>query len=671
MSAAKPSLRASQTGALLRMLQLQRDGAEQRQWQDPWKILVYDAYCRDIISPLLKVGDLRKQGITLHLLLDGEREAITDVPAIYFVQPTAVNVKRIGDDCARALYESYYLNFTPAVPRPLLEELAAATLESGSVSQVSRVVDQYLNFVSLEEHFFSLLLPQSYRVLHDPQTPDTAVESTIEQMVNGLFSAVVTLGAVPILRYPATGGPAQMVAEHLGRRLHDQLRAHPQLFSEGQSSGFQRPLLVICERSIDYAIMVQHAWSYCALCHDLLELKLNRVTIHEAPSEAEAASSQKTGKKKTYDLDADDAFWREHMGAAFQTVASDVDTKLGEYRQAMETINAGSKLDASDTGSLNSQTRALASFVDTQLPELQEKKRLIDAHMNIATELLGQIRARSIDSYYAIEEALMEGRSLSRDDKQTLPSLVTGDAGGTHEDRLRLLLLLTLHPGAVPSAEVQQHEESLAASGVDLRALSHLRQQLQAQLANAQALANAKRQGGDGAAEAGRGVFSNVMRLADQVGVGSVVGRGVSALAAGVKQLLPSRQETPLTRVVSALMDNRGTTPEEERHAYLDPKLGGDPEAMAGAGTGGGAASRSRNPYSHALVFVVGPGNYLEYQTLQQSAGGAAGGGAGSGAAAVLGSGHASGSGRTVTYGCSEVLTPQEFLGQMSALGGV
>ena len=43
---------------------------------------MYDAYCRDIISPLLKVGDLRKQGITLHLLLDGEREAITDVPVL-------------------------------------------------------------------------------------------------------------------------------------------------------------------------------------------------------------------------------------------------------------------------------------------------------------------------------------------------------------------------------------------------------------------------------------------------------------------------------------------------------------------------------------------------------------------------------------------------------------
>ena len=360
------SIRASQQAALLRMLELHASGQD-RTWHDPWKVLIYDAYCRDIISPLLKVGDLRKQGITLHLLLDAEREAISDVPAIYFMQPTAANVKRLGDDCAKALYESYYINFTPAVPRPLLEELAAATLKSDSVSQVSRVMDQYLNFASLEEDFFSLLLPNSYQRLNDPSTPDTLIESTIDQIVNGLFSAVVTLGAVPIIRYPATGGPAQMVAEQLGRRLHDQLRAHPQLFSEGQASGFQRPLLVLCERSLDLSAMIQHAWSYCGLCHDLLDLKLNRVTIHEA------ASDGGPKRPKTYDLDAADGFWKEHMGAAFQTVASDVDTKLSEYRTAMEQINSNSKIDASDSSGLKDTTRALASFVDTQLPELQEK----------------------------------------------------------------------------------------------------------------------------------------------------------------------------------------------------------------------------------------------------------------------------------------------------------
>ena len=199
------SIRAEQSAALLRMLDLNREAGSER-WQEPWKVLIYDAYCRDvIISPLLKVGDLRKVGITLHLSLESEREVISDVPAIYFMQPTQANVRRLGDDCARRLYESFHIHFTPAVPRPLLEELAASTIESDSVSTVSRVMDQYLNFASVEEDFFSLQLPQSYLKLmrYAPASTDSVIESTIDAMVNGLFSAVVTLGAVPILRYAA------------------------------------------------------------------------------------------------------------------------------------------------------------------------------------------------------------------------------------------------------------------------------------------------------------------------------------------------------------------------------------------------------------------------------------------------------------------------------------
>ena len=52
---------------------------------------------------------------------------------------------------------------------------------------------------------------------------DSVVEAAVEQVVTGLFSALVTLGVVPVLRYPR-GGAAQMVAELLGRRLHDQLK---------------------------------------------------------------------------------------------------------------------------------------------------------------------------------------------------------------------------------------------------------------------------------------------------------------------------------------------------------------------------------------------------------------------------------------------------------------
>ena len=68
-------------------------------------------------------------------------------------------------------------------------------------------------------------------------------------------------------------------------------------------------------------------------------------------------------------------------------------------------------------------------------------------------------------------------------------------------------------------------------------------------------------------------------------------------------------------------------------------------------------ASHSRNPYSHAIVFLVGAGNYLEYQSLRQAV--AHGGGQ---LSTAIG-------GRRVTYGCTEVLSPKEFVHELSQLG--
>jgi len=72
--------------------------------------------------------------------LHGERQAIQDVPAIYFVSPTKENVQRIARDCAAKLYDSFYLNFSSSIPRPLLEELAESTLEAGVSSRIAKAL---------------------------------------------------------------------------------------------------------------------------------------------------------------------------------------------------------------------------------------------------------------------------------------------------------------------------------------------------------------------------------------------------------------------------------------------------------------------------------------------------------------------------------------------------
>ena len=271
------SLRERQLAAISRMLNLDRDADDScLAWHDPWKVLVYDAFCRDVISPLLKVADLRKRGVTLHLLIDSDREQIADVPAVYFVRPTAANARRIASDCALALYESFHLNFTPSIPRPLLESLASQTLEAECVAHVSRVVDQYLSFASLEDDLFSLQLPRAYPALTSPASKDAELQAAVDEVVSGLFSVLVTLGVVPVLRY-SRRGPAQAVAEGLGKRLHAQLRSQATLFSGAAAAALQRPLLVLVDRTDDLGAMLQHGWSYCALCHDLLGMRCRRV----------------------------------------------------------------------------------------------------------------------------------------------------------------------------------------------------------------------------------------------------------------------------------------------------------------------------------------------------------------------------------------------------------
>ena len=111
----------------------------------------------------------------------------------------------------------------------------------------------------------------------------------------------------------------------------------------------------------------------------------------------------------------------------------------------MEEINSKGA-GGGDAADAAGATRALASTISA-LPELQEKKRLLDAHMNIATELLRQIQSRSLDSYYALEENLMDGRPLGKDDRATLAQLMTD--GGNADDRARLLMLLALYDTAV------------------------------------------------------------------------------------------------------------------------------------------------------------------------------------------------------------------------------
>jgi hypothetical protein len=125
------------------------------------------------------------------------------VPVVYLVSPTPANLQAITKDLSQSLYSPAYINFTSSIPRPLLEDWAAQTVATETSEHIAQVFDQYLNFITSEPDLFSLGMgKETYRIMNSANTTDEQLDTQVDAIVSGLFSVVVTLGSIPIIRCP-------------------------------------------------------------------------------------------------------------------------------------------------------------------------------------------------------------------------------------------------------------------------------------------------------------------------------------------------------------------------------------------------------------------------------------------------------------------------------------
>eukprot|EP00042_Codosiga_hollandica_P046501 m.490124 g.490124 ORF g.490124 m.490124 type:complete len:320 (+) comp57246_c0_seq1:97-1056(+) len=192
-----------------------------------WKVLVYDNAGRDILSPILSQAALRDLSVVAHFSISAVRTRIPDAPAVYFVMPTEANIRRICQDCESDLYGSFELNFISELPRKLLELLAAtAATAEADPPIIAKVFDVYSNFISLEENLFVMSQQQrslmSYGALNNPGAQDTEIEQMMKDIVDSLFSVLVTMSVVPIIRCSRRNA-AEDIARRLDQKLRDNL----------------------------------------------------------------------------------------------------------------------------------------------------------------------------------------------------------------------------------------------------------------------------------------------------------------------------------------------------------------------------------------------------------------------------------------------------------------
>ncbi|XP_071453689.1 protein sly1 homolog isoform X2 [Hetaerina americana] len=478
------TLKDKQIEAIKQMLNLNQPASKVVAAEPVWKILIYDRCGQDIISPLVSVKELREMGVTLHVQLHADRDSIPDVPAVYFCLPSAENLARIGQDLQNNLYDAYHLNFISPISRQRLEELAAAALQSNCVSQISKVYDQYLNFISLEDDMFTLRHqssdPISYYSINKADVADTEMESIMDTIVDSLFSVFATLGAVPYIRSPPDNAAA-MVAEKLDKKLRENLGdTRNNLFimdaTKGSQFRYKRPLLIILDRNMDMATPLHHTWTYQALAHDVLDLTLNRVVVEETMGRPPSGSGSIRAKTRACDLDSRDKFWVAHKGSPFPTVAEAIQEELEQYRSSEEEVKmlkASMGLDnESDAAfSMVSETTAKLTSAVNSLPQLMEKKRLIDMHTTIATAILNHIKTRRLDTFFEFEEKIMSKATL---DKSIMEMLSDTDSS-TPEDKMRLFLVFYICAPSVSEAEFDRYAAALQNAGCDLSPLNYIK----------------------------------------------------------------------------------------------------------------------------------------------------------------------------------------------------
>lgn len=280
---------------------------------------------------------------------------------------------------------------------------------------------------------------------------------------------------MPIIRCPK-GAAAEMIAAKLDRKLRDHiLNSKDNLFSApsgrvSAASPSSRPVLIILDRNVDLIPMLSHSWTYQSLVHDVLQMKLNRITV-ETPVDEENPTKGTT--KKAYDLTSNDFFWTKNASVPFPQVAEDIDAELMRYKDDASEITK--KTGASSIEDLQNDTSASAQHLKaaiTLLPELRERKAVLDMHMNILAGVLTGIKNRQLDNFFQLEENIM------KQTKAQMLEVLNDDAKGkVPMDKLRLFIIWFLSTEQeVSRAEMEKFEESLKTAGADTTSLAYIKQ---------------------------------------------------------------------------------------------------------------------------------------------------------------------------------------------------
>lgn len=631
------SLRDRQISVLQKMLHLNKEGSADltlasKSEEIIWKVLVLDTKSRAILSSVLRVNDLLKCGITVHALITSNRASLPDVPVIYFIEPTIENILVVIDDLNQDKYDSFYINFTSLINRELLEEFAKKVSISGKSQKIKQVFDQYLDYIVTEPNLFSLNLPQIFTQFNSSNTSEDKIHGLVDVIANGLLSTIISMDIVPVIR-AQQNGPAEFVAQQLDLKLREYL-SNTRGSTTATSSIQQRPVLILLDRNFDLTSMFSHSWIYQCMVSDVFQLQRNTIKLVKYDGEQSTI--------KNYDVDPKDFFWNKYSQLPFPDVVENADAELNAYKNDAKEVTNKTGISSLDDIDPNANATTNIQQAVEKLPELTARKATLDMHMDILSSLINELQAKNLDKYFEIEQNAMDPKVLN----EFLELLVVESERDNSEDKLRTFVILTLLVDLTPEyiSKVKSIFQ-LKYPQVDLSSFDYIvKFKENSKLANLSSLNGTSNNFTNQASQMNStallsGLSSKLYGLTE-----GKISEGLTSIATKIKNFIPEKKLLPITTIVEAIMDPTNASQQSvqltDEYLFLDPKS-----------RGGHSKPPKRQSYQESLVFIVGGGNYLEYQNLEQWA---------SDPNKVA---------KKVIYGSTDIISATDFLQECSILG--
>ncbi|RLN66336.1 hypothetical protein BBJ29_002598 [Phytophthora kernoviae] len=391
-----------------------------------WVVMVVDDEATQTLTQVARMSDLTDCGVSLLERLELERQPFPEMNVVYFVAPTAANVRRLArdfEDVNKPKYNDVYLYFLHHAGEDALRELKNAPPA----------------------------LLQRLKALQEVNADFLALENA------KLVSVCATLEEYPYVRYQAGHLRMETLAQTFQNKMNEYL---------AQNSAFtyapKRGTLLFIDRGQDMVTPLIHESTFQAMTYDLLEVKDDQISY-------EAETNSGTTNKTAF-LNENDKQWVEFR----HTHIAKVSTDIGQRMAALSASNAGSSLGRGKGTDLHAMAAGLR-----ELPEYREMLGKLSQHLFLAGKVMEIFTSTALLDASNMEQTLATGVEASgkKLKQATLTKQLEDlfkDPKLTEKDRFRVAAIFALTQDTMKDAERTKVMQSAALSKKHETALENM-----------------------------------------------------------------------------------------------------------------------------------------------------------------------------------------------------